>query len=173
MNLDFASFESPQEPPRSSDKSLWSSRKRQEAIRQPTWSSCQAPRAQRNPNEPPKTFQTPTGATDRGLLASQTQTRPMNLDFASSERPQELPKSSNKSLWNSRTRQQAIRQPTWSLCQAPRKPKDIPTSLQRRYHQGASGGMRGAVRIIMIIRRTEDTEEQGVSDPEHPSLLAS
>ena len=27
--------------------------------------------------------------------------------------------------------------------------------------------------MIMIIRRTEGTEEQGVSDPEHPSLLAS
>ena len=26
---------------------------------------------------------------------------------------------------------------------------------------------------IMIIRRTEGTEEQGVSDPKHPSLLAS
>ena len=27
--------------------------------------------------------------------------------------------------------------------------------------------------IITAIRRTEGTEEQGVSDPKHPSLLAS
>ena len=27
--------------------------------------------------------------------------------------------------------------------------------------------------IILIIRRTEGTEGQGVSDPKHPSLLAS
>ena len=26
---------------------------------------------------------------------------------------------------------------------------------------------------MIIIRRTEGTEEQGVSDPQHPSLLAS
>ena len=29
------------------------------------------------------------------------------------------------------------------------------------------------VLIMIIIRRTEGTEEQGVSDPQHPSLLAS
>ena len=29
------------------------------------------------------------------------------------------------------------------------------------------------IRTRMIIRRTEGTEEQGVSDPQHPSLLAS
>ena len=75
----------------------------------------------------------------------------MNLDFASSESPQEPPRSSKRSLWSSRTRQEAIRQPTWSLCQAPREPKVMPTNLQRRSHQGARGGMRGAVRIIKII----------------------
>ena len=29
------------------------------------------------------------------------------------------------------------------------------------------------ITTITIIRRTEGTEEQGVSDPQHPSLLAS
>ena len=54
-----------------------------------------------------------------------------------------------------------------------------------------SGGMRGALKIIrerklrrrtiirmiiimiLLIRRTEGTEEQGVSDPEHLSFLAA
>ncbi len=29
------------------------------------------------------------------------------------------------------------------------------------------------ITMLIIIRRTEGTEEQGVSDPQHPSLLAS
>ena len=85
------------------------------------------------------------GASRGSLEASGTPTGPMDRDFASSESLQEPPRSSKRSLWSSRTRQEAIRQPTWSLCQAPRKPRVMPTNLQRRSHQGARGGMRGAV----------------------------
>ena len=91
------------------------------------------------------------GASRGSQAASETPTGPKNLDFANSESLQEPPRSSKMNLWSSRTRQEAIRQPTWSLCQAPREPKEIPTSLQRRYHQGASGGMRGAVGILLLL----------------------
>ena len=55
------------------------------------------------------------GASRGSLEASGTPTGPMDLDFASSESLQEPPRSSKRSLWSSRTRQEAIRQPTWSF----------------------------------------------------------
>ena len=82
------------------------------------------------------------GASRGSPETSGTPTRPMDHDFASSACLQELPISSKRSLWNSRKCQEAIRQLTWSRCQAPREPKVLPASLQRRYHQGARGGMR-------------------------------